>query len=44
MLSLLPFSGKPGKSELTAQKKLQIRSKIGYLSQFGAYLFIIGDY
>lgn len=34
MLSLLPFSGKPDKSELTAPKKLQIRSKMGYLSQF----------
>lgn len=30
MLSLLPFSGKPDKSELTSQKKLQIRSKMGY--------------
>lgn len=30
MLSLLPFSGKPDKFELIAQKKLQIRSKIGY--------------
>lgn len=28
MLSLLPFSGKPDKSELTAPKKLQIRFKI----------------
>jgi len=34
MLSLSPFSGKPDKSELTAQKKLKIRSKIGYLIQF----------
>ena len=44
MLSLLPFSGKPDKSELTAPKNCKYAPKRAIYAHFGAYLFINEDY